>query len=292
MAVVEVKPPKAILSLYSPGLTMLQDTVARLSRLNINETMTICNEEHRFLVAEQLRSCGTESKILLEPEGRNTAPALALATLVLNDIDGLILAMPADHVIPDDEAFSRAIGDAIAAAEQGFLVTFGVAPTEPSTGYGYIELGEELGFANVRRVASFKEKPNSTTAAEYQRSGKYAWNSGIFLFKASTYLDELEVHRPDIMSSCALAARALARDNDFVRVDSDEFLRCPAESIDYAVMEKLQRQWSFLWWQIGMTWGISIQFGRLQRRMLRAIQLKVTHCCMTPKIVISMLLTN
>ena len=115
--------PKQFLSLYSPGLTMLQDTVARLSRLNINETMTICNEEHRFLVAEQLRSCGTESKILLEPEGRNTAPALALATLVLNDIDGLILAMPADHVIPDDEAFSRAIGDAIAAAEQGFLVT-------------------------------------------------------------------------------------------------------------------------------------------------------------------------
>ena len=227
--------PKQFLALHGDK-TMLQQTAERLSDLPVSESITICNEEHRFFVAEQLREIDALGKIILEPVGRNTAPAIALTALLENENDPLLLVLAADHVIADQDAFTDTVLKAVPLAETGKLVTFGIVPSEPHTGYGYIEAGKPV--KEAYSVASFKEKPDSATAAEYLGHGGYYWNSGMFLFKASRYLQELKTHRPDIAAACEEAVGTVSTDLDFIRVDTEAFTACPDDSIDYAVMEK------------------------------------------------------
>jgi len=226
--------PKQFLRLHGED-TMLQTTVKRLSELDINSSITICNEEHRFFVAEQLRETDKLGSIILEPVGRNTAPAIALAALSAKD-DPLLLVLAADHVIQDEAAFSAAVTQAIPLAEAGKLVTFGIVPSEPHTGYGYIKRGNDLG--EGFKVDEFVEKPSVKVAQGYISSGEYYWNSGMFLFRASRYLEELEKFRPDILGKCKLSVNEIKADLDFLRVHKETFESCPAESVDYAVMEK------------------------------------------------------
>ena len=228
--------PKQFLALHAED-TMLQATFKRLDGLDIQSSVTICNEEHRFFVAEQLREIDKLGSIILEPMGRNTAPAIALAALSSPEgEDPLLLVLAADHLIQDEAAFTKTVMDAIPLAESGKLVTFGVVAHEPNTGYGYIKKGESQGpgFA----VDAFVEKPSMEVAKEYLESGDYLWNSGMFLFKASRYLEELEKHRPDIYEACQLSMKDISKDNDFLRVNEAVFSACPSDSIDYAVMEK------------------------------------------------------
>ncbi len=231
--------PKQFLTLFGEQ-SMLQSTIHRLKGLEHESPLVICNEEHRFIVAEQLRQGAYEhSGILLEPAGRNTAPAIALAAIhaLKKNEDALLLVLAADHVILDTPAFCESIERAIPLAEKGKLVTFGIVPSHPETGYGYIKAGKAVGdFSSL--VDAFVEKPNLEKAKEYVDSQQYLWNSGMFLFKASRYLAELEKFRPDILESCQLALEHIDHDLDFIRVDKDAFLSCPDESVDYAVMEK------------------------------------------------------
>ncbi|MCC4958084.1 mannose-1-phosphate guanylyltransferase/mannose-6-phosphate isomerase [Klebsiella pneumoniae] len=236
--------PKQFLHLHGEQ-SMLQETVSRLKGLDVCNPLIICNEQHRFLVAEQLRQINQLSdNIILEPVGRNTAPAIALAALkaTLNGEDPLLLVLAADHVIENTSAFHSSIKNAIPFAEQGKLVTFGIVATGPETGYGYIQRGEKLEQNDVAafQVKRFVEKPNLATAQQYLSSGEYYWNSGMFLFRAKRFLDELETFRPDILAVCKKAMVALRSDalQDFIRVDKDAFISCPDESVDYAVMEK------------------------------------------------------
>ena len=227
--------PKQFLPQVTREDTMLQATVKRLSGLDIQSFITICNEEHRFFVAEQFREIDKLGSIILEPAGRNTAPAIALAALAAED-DPLLLVLAADHVIQDEAAFTAAVTRAIPLAEAGKLVTFGIIPTQPHTGYGYIKRGDDLGVGF--EVDEFVEKPSSEVAQDYMSSGEYYWNSGMFLFKASRYLGELKKFRPDIAEACESSMVKAQADLDFLRVDKQVFELCPAESIDYAVMEK------------------------------------------------------
>ena len=231
--------PKQFLALHGDD-TMLQSTFRRLENLNIESSITICNEEHRFFVAEQLRELHTLGSIILEPIGRNTAPAIALAALAALSLkdgeDPMLLVLAADHIIQDEVAFTKAVKDAIPLAQSGKLVTFGVVANEPNTGYGYIKKGEIQGPGFV--VDAFVEKPAFEVAENYLESGDYFWNSGIFLFKARRYLEELQKHRSDIYDACELSMRGVSKDNDFLRVNKLAFDACPSESIDYAVMEK------------------------------------------------------
>lgn len=227
--------PKQFLALDGDR-TMLQQTVERLSDLPVSRPLIICNEEHRFFVAEQLREMDALGDILLEPVGRNTAPAIGLAALAKKDTDPLLLVLAADHVIADKKAFTEAIMQAIPFAENGKLVTFGIAPTKPHTGYGYIEAGDAIGAGFM--VSSFREKPDSELAAQYVSDGGYYWNSGMFLFRASRYLEELKKHRSDIAAACSDAMADVASDLDFIRINTIAFGSSPSESIDYAVMEK------------------------------------------------------
>ncbi len=227
--------PKQFLALKGDK-TMLQQTVERLADLPTSGSITICNEEHRFFVAEQLREIDALGKIILEPVGRNTAPAIALAALAERENDPLLLILAADHVIGDQTAFTEAIMKAVPLAEAGKLVTFGISPTEPYTGYGYIETSASI--ADAYEVSSFKEKPDADTAAQYVAEGSYYWNSGMFLFKATTVLAELKAHRPDIFAACERAIAGISADLDFMRIDAEAFALCPDDSIDYAVMEK------------------------------------------------------
>lgn len=234
--------PKQFLALVSPDVTMLQATIQRLQGLDAAAPRLICNEEHRFLAAEQLRQLGMEeADILLESVGRNTAPAIALAALhsIAEGEDPILLVLAADHLIRDVEAFHKCIRQAMPLAQAGRLVTFGIVPTAPETGYGYIEQGaalDEGGFV----VSRFVEKPNAAIAADYLAKGGYFWNSGMFMFRASVYLGELERFRPDILSACRKAHAGCQRDMHFIRVDSDAFASCPEDSIDYAVMERTE----------------------------------------------------
>jgi mannose-1-phosphate guanylyltransferase len=225
--------PKQFLALNDED-TMIQATVKRLSGIDVDSSITICNQEHRFFVAEQLREINQLGSIILEPVGRNTAPAIALAALAAKD-DPLLLVLAADHVIKDEAAFSKAVSEAIPLAESGRLVTFGIVPTEPNTGYGYIKRGQKQGTGFT--ICSFVEKPPAETAKQYVDSGDYYWNSGMFLFRASRYLEELKKYRSDIFEACEGAMRETKNDLDFVRIDEDFFNSCPSESIDYAVME-------------------------------------------------------
>jgi mannose-1-phosphate guanylyltransferase len=226
--------PKQFLKLHGED-TMLQATVKRLSGLDIQASITICNEEHRFFVAEQLREIDKLGPIILEPVGRNTAPAIALAALTAKD-DPLLLVLAADHVIQDEDAFREAVIRAIPLAEVGKLVTFGIVPSAPHTGYGYIKRGKDIG--EGFEVDAFVEKPSSDVAQDYFSSGDYYWNSGMFLFRASKYLEELKQFRPDILEQCQSSVKDVKTDLDFLRVDKDMFESCSAESVDYAVMEK------------------------------------------------------
>src|SRR6202046_3900048 len=232
--------PKQLLALLGPR-TMLQQTALRVDGLDCVAPVVVCNEAHRFLVAEQLRALNLPPRpIVLEPFGRNTAPAIALAALAaLRDagaIDPLLLVLPADHVIRDTAVFQQAIGTALPAAEQGQLVTFGIVPGTPETGYGYIQRGEPQG--EVYRIARFVEKPDLAHAQQFVAAGDYYWNSGMFLFRAGRYLAELARLAPEIAASCRAAFAGGHADLDFTRVAAQAFERCPSDSIDYAVMEK------------------------------------------------------
>ena len=232
--------PKQFLPLHGE-LTMLQATLRRLEGLPVMAPITICNEEHRFIVAEQLRLSPEPGSILLEPVGRNTAPAIALAALqaVQQSGDGLLLVLAADHVINDESAFRLAVENAIDVALQDKLVTFGIVPTSAHSGYGYIRKGDPLESDTESFVVdAFVEKPSVEKAEQYLASGDYFWNSGMFLFKASHYLQELETFRPDILKACQLAMADVSDDLDFTRINAEAFSACPDESIDYAVMEK------------------------------------------------------
>ena len=234
--------PKQFLSLVAPDTTLLQATIQRLRGLDAAAPRLICNEEHRFLAAEQLRQLGMEeADILLESVGRNTAPAIALAALhsIAEGEDPILLVLAADHLIRDTEAFHGCVRQAMPLAQAGRLVTFGIVPTSPETGYGYIEQGGALaegGFA----VSRFVEKPDIETAQDYLAQGNYFWNSGMFMFRASVYLAELEKFRPDILRACRQAHAGCQRDMHFIRVDREAFSACPDDSVDYAVMEKTE----------------------------------------------------
>ncbi|MDP6572447.1 MAG: mannose-1-phosphate guanylyltransferase/mannose-6-phosphate isomerase [Rhodospirillales bacterium] len=232
--------PKQLLPLVS-GDTMLQETARRVHGPGFAAPLVICNDEHRFIVAEQLRALDVAPRlILLEPEGRNTAPAAAVAALILAADDGhaLMLVLPSDHAVAKPEAFRSAAAIASAAAAEDALVTFGIAPGRAETGYGYMRRGEAWGgVAGCFRVASFAEKPDAETAARYLASGDYEWNSGMFLFRARAYLDELERLHPAMVEACRRALADGTGDLDFFRLDADAFAECPSLSIDYAVME-------------------------------------------------------
>lgn len=235
--------PKQFLNIVGEN-TMIQDTVHRLTNMDISNPMVICNQEHRFLVAEQLHSIGKCGDIILEPVGRNTAPAIALAALRATEKgeDPLLLVLAADHVIKEIQHFETAVHGAIGLAEKGNLVTFGIVPDSPETGYGYIERGDvcisnNIGVDNYK-VQKFVEKPDQKTAQEYLDTGKYYWNSGMFLFKASRYLEELEKFNPKMLKVCRESMESADKDLDFIRIDEAIFGNCPSDSIDYAVMEK------------------------------------------------------
>lgn len=235
--------PKQFLRLVGDR-SMLQDTVSRLEGLDVMDPILICNEQHRFLAAEQLRQINKLSNnIILEPIGRNTAPAIALAALyaTADGTDPLLLVLAADHVIEHDEAFHRAIKLATPHAEQGELVTFGIVATGPETGYGYIQRGDKYE-NDVFKVHRFVEKPDLETARKYLESGEYYWNSGMFLFSAKKYIEELAKFRPDILDACKQSISLVERDviQDFIRVDPVAFSACPDESVDYAVMEETE----------------------------------------------------
>jgi mannose-1-phosphate guanylyltransferase len=230
--------PKQFLTLAGEH-TMLQSTLHRLNGLAHSPAMLICNEEHRFIAAEQVRQLGIEhSGIFLEPVGRNTAPAIALAAFkaIEHGDDPLLLVLAADHIINDTAAFQHCVNQAAELAKQDKLVTFGIVGNKPETGYGYIKRGEQYQTGYV--VDSFVEKPDADTAEKYIASGEYYWNSGMFLFKASRYLDELKAFRSDIYAACEKAMQVQNDDMDFVRVDTAAFEACPDESVDYAVMEQ------------------------------------------------------
>jgi len=229
--------PKQFIDLVN-DTTLFQDTILRLPKDAANP-LIICNEEHRFLAAEQLRQINKESNgIILEPIGKNTAPAIALAALkfINNGEDPLLLVLSADHLIQNIDAFHRSIKIAEKLAERDKLVTFGIVPDKAETGYGYIK-ANIYNTADYYKIQSFTEKPNQEDAQKYLDSGNYLWNSGMFMFKASIYLQELEKFEPEILSSCKKSCQTEYKDKDFIRLNNDEFYQCPEQSVDYAVME-------------------------------------------------------
>lgn len=254
--------PKQFLPLVTDN-TMLQETLMRLEGVSgVADPIVVCNEDHRFMVAEQLRELGINPQaILLEPIGRNTAPAVAVAALSATSPDELILVLAADHAISDITSFQTAISKAVVVADMGGLVTFGIVPTGPETGYGYIKRGSSSDGGASYHVDRFVEKPDLSTATEYVDSGDYYWNSGMFVFKASRFLEELERHHPEMLSACRKAYEDATVSPDFTRLGKEAFSTCPADSIDYAVMEKTDQavvvpldagwndvgSWSALW---------------------------------------------
>ncbi|MCW4454287.1 mannose-1-phosphate guanylyltransferase/mannose-6-phosphate isomerase [Flavobacterium sp. MXW15] len=229
--------PKQFLPLAGEH-SMLQATWLRVADIAGQMPIVVANEEHRFVAAEQLQQVGVQPQsIMLEPVGRNTAPAIAVAALeaTREGGDALLLVLPSDHVIADEAAFRTAVLQAAVAAEAGKLVTFGIVPTGPETGYGYIKAADGDG---TRAVERFVEKPDLATATDYVSSGQYYWNSGMFLFKASRYLQELERYHPAMLTASRMAWKKARRDADFTRLDKDAFTAVPSDSIDYAVMEK------------------------------------------------------
>ena len=242
--------PKQFLSLLGGG-TMLQDTLARLEGMPAAPPLVVCNESHGKLALEQLAQVGRPAlSAILEPEGRNTAPALTLAALYLQNLgrdavegeEAVMLAMPADNVVRSPAEFQRSLKAALPMARAGYMVTFGIVPLQPHTGYGYIRRGrflqQETDLPAAMEVVSFVEKPSLSRAQEYLRDGRYLWNSGIFLISASVWLRALNRCRPDIAQACRAAYEGAEIDGLFISPHRDRFLACPSESIDYAVMEK------------------------------------------------------
>lgn len=234
--------PKQFLRLHGQS-SMLQETLNRLDGIDVREPVVICNIEHRFLVAEQLRQIKKLShNIILEPVGRNTAPAIALAALkaIADGDDPIMLVLAADHIINDNSSFHKTLEIASEYAKSGALVTFGIVPTGPETGYGYIHRGAKIDnkLEPVFEVERFVEKPNLHTAEGYIDSGEYYWNSGMFMFHAKRYLQELEKFRPDILDACKKSIEKATEEGEFITIDKELFISCPEESIDYAVMEK------------------------------------------------------
>lgn len=295
--------PKQLLPLASND-SMLQETVKRLVGVeNIGAPLIVCNNDHRFLIAEQMRQTGVQpSAILLEPVGRNTAPAAALAALKLleDDPNAVMLVLPADHLINNTETFHSAIHQGQLAVQKGYLLCFGIVPTMPETGYGYIQKGNALQGTDAHHVARFIEKPDAAKAAELLGDGRHYWNSGMFLFSCRQYLEDLSRYRPDILSACKNAMVGSHLDLDFFRINETAFAACPADSIDYAVMELTEHAamlitdigwndigaWSALW-DVGTkdsmgnvlrgdVWlnGVSNSFVRAESRMVAAIGLK------------------
>ena len=239
--------PKQLLALAG-NETLLQATARRVHKslamtgIQVIAPIVVANEDYRFITAEQLRQAAVvPAAIILEPVGRNTAPALTLAALVAlqGGSDPVLVVMPADHVITNVEAFCAAVQIGAFHAEAGKIVTFGIRPTSPETGYGYIEAGPELASGNgAHQIEAFSEKPDAATASRYVSSGKYFWNSGIFIIRASVWISQLERARPDIVRACRAAFASRTPDRDFLRAGKEAFTACPADSIDYAVMEK------------------------------------------------------
>jgi len=234
--------PKQLLPLAAKQ-TMLQETIQRLDGIaGLQSPLVICNDAHRFMVAEQIRQLDKEPEaIVLEPCGRNTAPAVAIAALYAQSVetDPVLLVLPADHLIADTAAFHRAVDLGIVQAKRDALVTFGIVPTAPETGYGYIR-ADQCADNSVFSVAEFVEKPDGETAEKYFAAGDYYWNSGIFMFRASRYLEELARFQPEMLKACRNAFASISADLDFQRLDETAFSACPANSIDYAVMEKTE----------------------------------------------------
>jgi mannose-1-phosphate guanylyltransferase / mannose-6-phosphate isomerase len=241
------KYPKQLLPLIGED-SLLQATVRRvegIAGVELGAPMVVCNEEYRFVIAEQLRVMGKPGTVVLEPKGRNTAPALTLAAQAAqaHGSDPVLLVMPADHVILDTAAFQQVVRQGAALAEGGAMVTFGITPDAPETGYGYIQAGaafQGAGPANAAlSIARFVEKPDLATAQGYLKEGNYLWNSGLFMVRASVWLSALKICRPDILAACDSAWAAGKSDGEFVRVGKEAFAACPSDSIDYAVMERI-----------------------------------------------------
>jgi mannose-1-phosphate guanylyltransferase/mannose-6-phosphate isomerase len=240
------KYPKQLLQLTGSD-SLFQATLQRLqglADLQLATPLVVCNEEYRFVIAEQLRCMGQTGTLVLEPVGRNTAPALTLGALeaLRAGADPVLLVMPADHVIVDATAFQATVQSGAALAQQGTVVAFGITPTGPETGYGYIECGTATGQGAARAIQSFVEKPPLELAQHYVQTGNYLWNGGIFMLRASVWLAALRICRPDILAACESAWSAGKRDGEFVRVDAAAFAQCPSDSIDYAVMERITQQ--------------------------------------------------
>ncbi len=292
--------PKQFLPLTGED-TLFQATARRVAGLaDSGPVLTVCADEHRFMVGEQLQEIGLPSAgILLEPVARNTAPAIALAALhvLADDPDAILLVLPADHLIRDEGAFRAAVQTGLQQARDDALVTFGIAPSHAETGYGYIRVGEALG-DGVHRIAAFVEKPDAERARQYLDSGDYVWNSGMFLFRAQAYVDALAEHAPDMLAAARAGLDGARADLDFIRVDADAFAASPSDSIDYAVMERVTNaavvpvdcgwsdvgSWSSLWdvadkdaegnWQDGDTIAVDTRDSYLQAtdgRMIAAL---------------------
>ncbi|WP_300088901.1 mannose-1-phosphate guanylyltransferase/mannose-6-phosphate isomerase [uncultured Nitrosomonas sp.] len=235
--------PKQLLPLVNQ-YSLLQETARRLDGLDdisVQSPIIVSNEEYRFVIAEQLRVLGKTGKIILEPFGRNTAPALTIAALAAmhGGNDPILLVMPSDHVITDISAFQEAVHKGMSLAENGMLVTFGITPDTPETGYGYIQYGSVLHEPGTFRIARFVEKPDLATAQSYLEEGSYLWNSGMFMMRASIWLEAIEICRRDMLDACRAAWQPGSVDGDFYRIDKTAFAACPGDSIDYAVMEPL-----------------------------------------------------
>lgn len=233
--------PKQFLSLISDK-TMIQETLLRLKGLDITAPIVSCGVDHRFLVAQQLGELGVKPIILLEPMAKNTAPAIAAAccAAMKQDKDAVVVVLPSDHVIKDVEVFQTSVMTAAGLAEKGHLVTFGIVPTFPATGYGYVKGGEHVAH-HVYSLDKFVEKPCLEKAQEYLASGEYSWNSGMFVFKASSFIEELKVHNPEMAKLSIEAFEKAVVDADFIRLDKDAFDQIKGDSIDYAVMEKTSK---------------------------------------------------
>ena len=260
--------PKQLLALVGER-SLIQDTMLRARDADFAAPLIICNSEHRFLVAEQMREVGISPQaIVLEPAGRNTAPAAAVAALMVaqQDPEALLLLMPADHIVRNRTAFLQAVAQAAAAARQDHLVTFGITPDSAETGYGYIRRGAALkDLEGSFAVARFVEKPDAATAAGYVASGDYSWNSGMFLFKASAFLAELGRLEPDLLAHCRTAVTEGKQDLDFLRLQDAAFLKAKSVSIDYAVMEHAEEvvmiEAPFDWDDLGSWQALARQRG-------------------------------
>ncbi|WP_127555584.1 mannose-1-phosphate guanylyltransferase/mannose-6-phosphate isomerase [Saccharospirillum alexandrii] len=233
--------PKQCIALADPELSLAQQTLKRVQAAGIGaEPIVVCNDEHRFLIAQQMADLGTKAELILEPEGRNTAPAIALAAFqaLERDPEATLVVLPADHVMKDTEAFRASVQEAIIQSKSDLLVTFGIKPTYPETGYGYIEAAAT---DVTSAVVAFREKPDADTAARYLAAGNYFWNSGMFVFKARVYLEELKQFQPAIYDATQAAMVNKYADLDFIRVDAEAFAQSPSDSIDYAIMERTER---------------------------------------------------